>query len=199
MNPGDLPRQDICALLALQRRLAGNTRAEVRFDSGTRAAYASEASNYRQVPIGIVVPRTIEDVVETMRACREADVPVLTRGAHSVMAGKTAENIETLEVLTYDGEQFWVGPPEDAALREHLAAGGRRAEIVPGLVGLVERYGDVIREGFPKLKRRVSGYNLDQLLPENGFDIALRWWDRKAPSFRCCARKPRSSPIPCIA
>lgn len=180
MNPGDLPRQDICALLALQRRLAGNTRAEVRFDSGTRAAYASEASNYRQVPIGIVVP-------------------VLTRGAHSVMAGKTAENIETLEVLTYDGEQFWVGPPEDAALREHLAAGGRRAEIVPGLVGLVERYGDVIREGFPKLKRRVSGYSLDQLLPENGFDIALRWWDRKALSFRCCARKPRSSPIPCIA
>ncbi|MEQ0770676.1 FAD-binding and (Fe-S)-binding domain-containing protein [Paraburkholderia tropica] len=251
MNSKDLPRHDINALLALQRRLASNTRAEVRFDSGTRAAYASEASNYRQVPIGIVVPRSIEDVVETMRACRDADVPVLTRGAgtsmcgqsvnaaviidaskylttiegidvagcvatvqpgvicdqlkdaaalkgltfgpdpatysrctlggmignnscgaHSVMAGKTAENIEALEVLTYDGERFWVGPTDDAALREHLAAGGRRAEIVSGLLGLVEKYGDAIREGFPKLKRRVSGYSLDQLLPENGFNIA---------------------------
>ncbi|KWO42469.1 dimethylmenaquinone methyltransferase [Burkholderia sp. MSMB1459WGS] len=251
MNSNDLPRHDINTLLALQRQLARNTRAEVRFDPGTRAAYASEASNYRQVPIGIVVPRSVEDVVETMRACREADLPVLTRGAgtsmcgqsvnaaviidaskylntieaidvsalvatvqpgvicdqlkdaaalkgltfgpdpathsrctlggmignnscgaHSVMAGKTAENIEALEVLTYDGERFWVGPTDDAALREHLAAGGRRAEIVSGLLGLVEKYGDAIREGFPRLKRRVSGYSLDQLLPENGFNIA---------------------------
>ncbi|WP_321884803.1 FAD-binding and (Fe-S)-binding domain-containing protein [Paraburkholderia bannensis] len=247
----DLPRHDINALLALQRRLASHTQAEIRFDAGTRAAYASEASNYRQVPIGIVVPRTIDDVVETLRACRDADMPVLTRGAgtsmcgqsvnaavivdtskylttiesidvearvatvqpgvicdqlkdaaalrgltfgpdpathsrctlggmignnscgaHSVMAGKTAENIEALEVLTYDGEQFWVGPTDAAALQAHLAAGGRRAEIVSGLLGLVEQYGDAIREGFPKLKRRVSGYSLDQLLPENGFNIA---------------------------
>ncbi|WP_028218865.1 FAD-binding and (Fe-S)-binding domain-containing protein [Paraburkholderia oxyphila] len=247
----DLPRHDINALLALQRRLARNTQAEVRFDSGTRAAYASEASNYRQVPIGIVVPRNIDDVIETMRACCEADVPVLTRGAgtsmcgqsvnaaviidaskyltaieeidvagrvatvqpgvicdqlkdaaalkaltfgpdpathsrctlggmignnscgaHSVMAGKTAENIEALEVLTYDGERFWVGPTDETALKEHLAAGGRRAEIVSGLLGLVEKYGDAIREGFPRLKRHVSGYSLDQLLPENGFNIA---------------------------
>ncbi|MGF6962439.1 FAD-binding and (Fe-S)-binding domain-containing protein [Paraburkholderia youngii] len=252
MNPAkDLPRYDLNVLLALRRRLASNTQAEVRFDSGTRAAYASEASNYRQVPIGIVVPRSIDDVVETMRACHEADVPVLTRGAgtsmcgqsvnaaviidaskyltsietidvagrlatvqpgvicdqlkdaaalkgltfgpdpathsrctlggmignnscgaHSVMAGKTAENIESLEILTYDGERFWVGPTDEAALKEHLAAGGRRAEIVSGLLGLIEKYGDAIRAGFPKLKRRVSGYSLDQLLPENGFNIA---------------------------
>lgn len=238
-------------LLALQQTLKRTTRAEVRFDAGSRAAYASEASNYRQVPIGVVVPRTIDDVVEIMRACAIAGVPVLPRGAgtsmcgqsvnhavvmdtskylteieridsearvaivqpgvicdqlkqaaaevgltfgpdpathsrctlggmignnscgaHSVMAGKTAENIESLEILTYDGQRFWVGPTDDAAFRVHLAAGGRRAAIVSRLKMLVDRYGDAIRAGFPKLKRRVSGYSLDQLLPENGFNIA---------------------------
>ncbi|NTY38059.1 FAD-binding and (Fe-S)-binding domain-containing protein [Burkholderia diffusa] len=252
MTSDKVPRRhDLNTLLALQHRITATTRAEVRFDAGSRAAYASEASNYRQVPIGVVVPRTVDDVVETMRACNEADVPVLTRGAgtsmcgqsvnaavvidtskyltsiekidtasrtalvqpgvicdqlkdaaalqgltfgpdpathsrctiggmvgnnscgaHSVMAGKTAENIESMEVLTYDGARFWVGATDAETLQEHLAAGGRRAEIVSGLLNLVEKYGDAIRAGFPKLKRRVSGYSLDQLLPENGFNIA---------------------------
>ncbi|MGT0194377.1 FAD-binding and (Fe-S)-binding domain-containing protein [Burkholderia pyrrocinia] len=244
-------RHDLNTLLALQQTLKHTTQAEVRFDAGSRAAYASEASNYRQVPIGVVVPRSIDDVVEIMRACAAADVPVLPRGAgtsmcgqsvnhaviidsskylttieqidtdariatiqpgvicdqlknsaakvgltfgpdpathsrctlggmignnscgaHSVMAGKTAENIESLEILTYDGERFWVGPTDESAFNAHLAAGGRRAEIVNQLKELVDRYGDAIRKGFPKLKRRVSGYSLDQLLPENGFNIA---------------------------
>lgn len=238
-------------LLRLQRQIAGTSTAELRFDAGSRAAYASEASNYRQVPIGVVLPRTVDDVVSVMHACHEADVPVLSRGAgtsmcgqsvnvavvidtsrylteieqldvrrqtavvqpgvicdqlkgaaalegltfgpdpathsrctiggmvgnnscgaHSVMAGKTAENIESMEVLTYDGARFWVGPTDEAAFRAHLAAGGRRAEIVQALRDLVDRYADEIRAGFPKLKRRVSGYSLDQLLPENGFNIA---------------------------
>ncbi len=93
-------------------------------------------------------------------------------GAHSVMAGKTVENVERLEVLTYDGERFWVGPTDEAAYQEHIEAGGRRAEIVRALKDLVDRNEEQIRQGFPKLKRRVSGYNLDQLLPENGFNIA---------------------------
>jgi FAD/FMN-containing dehydrogenase/Fe-S oxidoreductase len=93
-------------------------------------------------------------------------------GAHSVMAGKTAENIESMEILTYDGERFWVGPTDEAAFQVHLAAGGRRQEIVQALRNLVDRHADEIRAGFPKLKRRVSGYSLDQLLPENGFNIA---------------------------
>jgi FAD/FMN-containing dehydrogenase/Fe-S oxidoreductase len=244
-------RHDLNTLLTLQQTLKRTTRAEVRFDAGSRAAYASEASNYRQVPIGVVVPRTVDDVIRIMRACAAADVPVLPRGAgtsmcgqsvnyavivdsskylteieridadsrtatvqsgvicdqlkqaaakvgltfgpdpathsrctlggmignnscgaHSVMAGKTAENIESLEILTYDGERFWVGPTDEAAFDAHLAAGGRRAEIVSHLKALVDRYGNAIRAGFPKLKRRVSGYSLDQLLPENGFNIA---------------------------
>jgi FAD/FMN-containing dehydrogenase len=93
-------------------------------------------------------------------------------GAHSVMAGKTVENIEALEILTYDGVRMRVGPTPDAELEAIIRAGGRRGEIYAGLKRLADRYGDLIRARFPKIKRRVSGYNLDQLLPENGFNVA---------------------------
>jgi len=93
-------------------------------------------------------------------------------GAHSVMAGKTVENIEALEVLTYDGARFWCGPTDDAEFRRILALGNRQSEIYAALKALADKYADLIRSGFPKIKRRVSGYNLDQLLPENGFNVA---------------------------
>lgn len=242
---------DLNLLLNLRSKLETQTSAEVRFDVATRAIYASEASNYRQLPIGIVIPKTVDDIVTTVRLCREANLPILPRGAgtsmcgqavnaavvidaskylhsiheidpakrlarvdpgvicdqlkgeaakvgltfgpdpathsrctlggmignnscgaHSVMAGKTVENIERLEILTYDGERFWVGPTDEATYQQHIRAGGRRAEIVRALKDLVDRNEEYIRQGFPKLKRRVSGYNLDQLLPENGFNIA---------------------------
>lgn len=242
---------DLNLLLNLRSKLEAQTSAEVRFDAASRAIYASEASNYRQLPIGIVIPKSTADIVTAVRLCHEAGIPILPRGAgtsmcgqavnaavvidaskylnaiheidfakrlarvepgvicdqlkstaakvgltfgpdpathsrctlggmignnscgaHSVMAGKTVENVERLEVLTYDGERFWVGPTDEAAYQEHINAGGRRAEIVRGLKALVERNEAHIRQGFPKLKRRVSGYNLDQLLPENGFNIA---------------------------
>ncbi|WP_322060000.1 FAD-binding and (Fe-S)-binding domain-containing protein [Paraburkholderia sp. J63] len=242
---------DLNQLLTLRQQLEKRTTAEVRFDSATRAMYASEASNYRQPPVGVVIPRTIDDFETTVKLCAEFGIAILPRGAgtsmcgqavnaaicidhskylhaieridaaasyaivqpgvvcdqlkkaaaghgltfgpdpathsrctlggmignnscgaHSVMAGKTVENIERLEVLSATGARFWVGPTDDATYAEHLAAGGERARIVKGLRELAERYADDIRAGFPKLKRRVSGYNLDQLLPENGFNIA---------------------------
>ncbi len=226
-------------------------RGEVRFDSGARAAYASDASNYRQVPIGVVLPRSAEDIVATLAACRAHGAPILARGggtslcgqtvnvavvidaskyldrvleldpasrtarvepgvvcdalrgaaerhgltfgpdpathsrctlggmignnscgAHSVMAGKTVENIEALEVLTYDGARFWCGPTSEAELETIVRRGGRQSEIYEKLRLLRDRYADLIRGRFPKIKRRVSGYNLDQLLPENGFNVA---------------------------
>jgi FAD/FMN-containing dehydrogenase/Fe-S oxidoreductase len=236
---------------ALAAELAGAVRGEVRFDAGARAAYSADASNYRQVPIGVVLPRSVEDIVAAMAVCRAHGAPVLARGGgtaqngqsvnvavvidcskyldrvvrvdprtrlalvepgavcdalrdaaerhgltfapdpathsrctlggmiannscgpHSVMAGKTVENIERLEVLTYDGARFWCGPTSDAELARIIAAGGRQGEIYAHLKSLVDRYGERIRTGFPKIKRRVSGYNLDQLLPENGFNVA---------------------------
>ena len=244
-------RPDLNILLGLRSGLEKNSTCEVRFDSATRAVYASEASNYRQLPIAVVIPKTLDDLVLAVKYCKEANLPILPRGAgtsmcgqsvnaaviidaskylnrivhmdqvrqtavvepgvicdqlkgaavglgltfgpdpathsrctlggmignnscgaHSVMAGKTVENIERLEILTYDGARFWVGPTDDAAYAEHMRAGGRRAEIVKSLKSLVDENEEAIRAGFPKLKRRVSGYNLDQLLPENGFNIA---------------------------
>ncbi len=93
-------------------------------------------------------------------------------GAHSVTAGKTLENTEALEILTYDGERFWVGPTSDQALEEIITAGGRKGPIYKDLLSLRNRYAGLIRTRFPNIKRRVSEYNLDQLLPENGFNVA---------------------------
>ena len=236
---------------ALQGAGRGRERAEVRFDAGARAAYASDASNYRQVPIGVVLPRTAEDVVAAVAACREHGAPILARGggtslcgqtvnvavvidaskyldrvleldagarlarveagvvcdalraaaerhgltfgpdpathsrctlggmignnscgAHSVMAGKTVENIDALEVLTYDGARFWCGPTSETELDAIIRRGGRQGEIYGKLRALRDRYADLIRRRFPTIKRRVSGYNLDQLLPEHGFNVA---------------------------
>ncbi|HEY0294815.1 MAG TPA: FAD-binding and (Fe-S)-binding domain-containing protein [Bordetella sp.] len=250
LTPGGA-KTDLNRLLQLRRRLQSQTTAELRFDAAGRALYASEASNYRQPPLGVVIPRSMEDLETAVRACGELGIAVLPRGAgtsmcgqavndavcidhskhlhaieqidpqrrvarvqpgvicdqlkraaaghgltfgpdpathsrctlggmignnscgaHSVMAGKTVENIERLEVLTLSGERFWVGPTDDAEYAAHLTAGGGQARIVRGLKELAERYANDIRQGFPKLKRRVSGYNLDQLLPENGFNIA---------------------------
>ncbi|MDA1118149.1 MAG: FAD-binding and (Fe-S)-binding domain-containing protein, partial [Proteobacteria bacterium] len=235
----------------LRAALAAAVAGEVRFDAGARAAYASDASNYRQVPIGVVLPRSAEDMVAALAACRAHAAPVLARGggtslcgqsvnvavvidcskymdrvlsidaqgrtalvepgvvcdslrgaaeahgltfgpdpathsrctlggmignnscgAHSVMAGKTVENIEALEVLTYDGARFWCGPTDDTEFQRIIARNDRQAEITRGLKILADTYGERIRNGFPKIKRRVSGYNLDQLLPENGFNVA---------------------------
>lgn len=235
----------------LAASLRHEVRGEVRFDEGMRAAYAADASNYRQVPIGVVLPRSVEDIAAVMRACSASGVPVLARGGatslngqtvnvavvidcskyldrvlsidaparrarvepgvvcdtlrdaaeahgltfapdpathsrctlggmignnscgpHSVMAGTTVDNIERLEVLTYDGARFWCGPTSDLQFHEIVSTGGRQAEIYKKLKGIADKYGEAIRKGFPKIKRRVSGYNLDQLLPENGFNVA---------------------------
>ncbi|SMG60754.1 FAD-binding and (Fe-S)-binding domain-containing protein [Paraburkholderia susongensis] len=238
-------------LRALESDLRQHVRGEVRFDQGSKALYASDASNYRQIPLGVVVPADIDDLLATLSACRRNDVPFLARGggtsqngqcvnvavvadaskyvnrvvsvdpvartaivepgvvcdtlrdaaeqhgltfapdpathsrctlggmiannscgAHSVMAGKTVENIEALEVATFDGARFWVGPTSDGELERIIAAGGRQGEIYAALKQLRDTYAEQIRAKFPQIKRRVSGFNLDQLLPENGFNVA---------------------------
>src|ERR1044072_140056 len=66
--------------LDLEETLKQTIAGEVRFDSGGRALYATALSIYRQVPVGVVIPRTIDDVVATVQACRERGVPILGRG-----------------------------------------------------------------------------------------------------------------------
>ncbi len=232
---------------ALQERVDG----EVRFDAGSRAAYATDASNFRQVPIGVVVPRSVDAAVEAVAVAREHGAPVLSRGGgtslagqctntavvidwskycHAVEAvdadeatcvvqpgivldvlnrqlnptglrfgpepathmnctlggmignnscgataqrtGKVVDNIVALEVLCYDGTRFWCGRTSDeeyAAIEHH---GDRRATVYRQLRRLRDAYAEQIRQGFPDIPRRVSGYNLDSLLLEHGFDVA---------------------------
>ncbi|MGA8938693.1 MAG: FAD-linked oxidase C-terminal domain-containing protein [Acidobacteriaceae bacterium] len=235
----------------LLSRLRAATTAEVFFDGASRALYASDLSHYRQVPIGVVVPRTIADVIASVSVCREYGVPVLGRGAgtslagqtcnvavvldfskylnrllemnpkrrfawvepglindqlrdaagkhgltfapdpathayctlggmignnscgaHSVMGGKTSENIEELEILLYDGTRMTVGETSESQLKKIIAEGGRKGHIYAALRNLRDQYAKDIRARYPKIPRRVSGYNLDYLLPENGFHVA---------------------------
>ena len=93
-------------------------------------------------------------------------------GVHSVMGGNTVDNVESLDILTYDGLRLRVGATSDQELDTIIAEGGRRGAIYTALKGLRSRYADLISRRYPKLARRVSGYNLDQLLPENGFHVA---------------------------
>src|SRR5690348_13339173 len=73
-------------LAAVLRR---NTRAEVRFDTASRALYATDLSIYRQVPVGVVIPRGVEDVIATVAACRERSIPILGRGCGTSLSGQT--------------------------------------------------------------------------------------------------------------
>src|SRR5438477_74654 len=76
------PMTDLAA--DLRRAIRG----EVRFDAGSRALYATDASNYRQVPIGVVVPRDVEDVVAAVDVCRHHGAPILSRGGGTSLAGQ---------------------------------------------------------------------------------------------------------------
>src|SRR5215213_46174 len=231
----------------LARDLHGVIDGEVRFGAGTRALYTTGASNYRQVPVGVVLPKTIDDVVATMEICRAHDAPVISRGGGTSLAGqccnvavmidhskylrgivavdpdsrlarvqsgvvldqlrrrtqqqygltfgpdpsthdhctfggmignnscgvrsimarfqgpgpRTSDNVDELEVLLYDGRRL--------RLREGTSGD---EEIDRRLLDLRDRYADLIRQRYPNIPRRVSGYNLDDLLPEKGFHVA---------------------------
>jgi FAD/FMN-containing dehydrogenase/Fe-S oxidoreductase len=235
----------------LEHELKRTVRGEVRFDTGSRALYASDASNYRQIPIGLVVPRDSSDVVAAVAACTKFSAPILPRGAgtslagqscnvavvldftkymnqilelnaaqgyarvqpglvldtlrdraelhhltfapdpsthnrctiggmignnscgtHSLLGGKTVDNVEELKVLLYDGTQLSVGATSDADLDQIVREGGRRGDVHSKLRTIRDQYADLIRARFPRIPRRVSGYNLDELLPENSFHVA---------------------------
>jgi FAD/FMN-containing dehydrogenase/Fe-S oxidoreductase len=277
----------------LAESLRASIQGEVRFDNSSRALYATDGSNYRQVPIGVVIPRNNNDVEATVALCREFGAPLLCRGGgtslagqccnvavildfskymnsileidperciarvqpgvvldhlrgaaekhhltfapdpathdrctlggmignnscgvHSVMAGKTDDNIEALEILTYDGVCMRVGQKLIESARdsrhrkralsepdrregESNGSGGngahvgtaapghpsdpgssgrspsdRAAEVEACLKQIADKYGDLIRKQFPDIPRRVSGYNLQYLLPENNFHVA---------------------------
>src|SRR5438132_13415939 len=86
---------------ALAADLRHVIRGEVRFDAGSRALYATDASNYRQVPIGVVVPRDVDDVVATIETCRGHDVPILSRGGGTSLAGQCCNAAVIMDLSKY--------------------------------------------------------------------------------------------------
>ena len=235
----------------LEAKLRQAVRGNVRFDVGSRALYSTDASNYRQIPIAVVVPSDTDDVRAAVAVCREFGAPVLSRGGgtslagqccneavvldfsqhlakileldpakntarvqpgivldrvreaaevhrltfapdpathdrctiggmignnscgvHALMGGKTVDNIHSMRVLLYDGTEMEVGATTEQELTEIIQTGGRRGEIYLALRRIRDEYSDLIRGRFPRIPRRVSGYNLDELLPENGFNVA---------------------------
>lgn len=242
----------------LEKELKKVIEGEVRFDAGSRALYATDSSNYRQVPIGVVIPKTEYDIIQTIALCKKYDAPLLSRGGgtslagqccnvavmmdmskyfnkilhidkekklvtvepgivldemrnatkekvgltfgpdpathdhctlggmlgnnscgiHSVMAAlegngaRTSDNTESITIVTYDGIKMKVGATSDEELEQIINEGGRRGEIYKNLKDFRNKYEDLIRGKFPNIPRRVSGYNLTALLPENGFNVA---------------------------
>src|SRR6476469_8949154 len=235
-----------------RRGIASDLRAaiegEVRFDTGSRALYATDASNYRMPPIGVVVPRHVDELAEIHRVCRDHDAPIVLRGGGTSLAGqgcntavlidcskylhhileidadrriarvqpgcvlddlrgvaseehgltfgpdpsthayctlggmlgnnscgrhsvqsefhgpgpRVADNLVELEVLTYRGERLRIG----------RGGAGTPVAIAEPLRALADANADEIRARYPQIPRRVSGYNLDELLPEKGFEVA---------------------------
>src|ERR1017187_4264493 len=85
---------------ALRRQLRG----EVRFDNGSRALYATDGSNYRQVPIGVVLPKDVDDVIAAIAICREHGAPVLCRGGGTSLAGQCCNVAVVLHFSKYMAE-----------------------------------------------------------------------------------------------
>ena len=247
-DPAHLKGVDVAALAADLKR---HVRGEVRFDDGSRALYATDASNYRQPPIGVVIPYDVDDMIHAVACCQRHHAPVVNRGGgtsltgatcnvavvldsskyvgqveeinaqerwawvqpgtildklrdeanahgltfgpdpathdrctiggmignnscgiHAQMAGRVADNVRALDTLTYDGLRLTAGPTSPEKLEAIILAGGRRGDIYRRLRDLRDKYADQIRAVFPPIPRRVSGFNLPALLPENGFDLA---------------------------
>ena len=235
----------------LERDLQEQISGEVRFDNGARALYATDGSQYRQVPIGVVIPKTVDETIAAVALCHQYGAPIVMRGGgtslagqgcniavvidiskymhdileinpvkkiarvqpglildhlrnateqhhltfgpdpathnrctlggmigndscgvHSIMAGRTADNVEELDIITYDGFRMKVGKTSEEELEYIIQEGGRRGEIYAKLKVIRDTYGDEVRKRYPRIPRRVSGYNLDELLPENGFNVA---------------------------
>src|SRR5438046_5574093 len=86
---------------ALEAELKRSILGEVRFDDGSRALYATDASNYRQVPIGVVLPRDAEDVVATVALARKHGAPILARGGGTSLAGQCCNVAGVMDFSKY--------------------------------------------------------------------------------------------------
>lgn len=224
---------------------------EVRFDPLARRLYATDASIYEIEPTGVILPRSTEDVVHTIRVAGEYGVSVLPRGgatslagqtvgqslqvdfsrhmnrileideakrwarvepgvvldefnaalqpkglmfgpdvstsshanlggmignnscgAHSIVHGKTIDHVLDLTVVLADGTVTTLGPVESEDLVRRCRRPGIEGQAYSEVQAVMENYADDIADGFPKVMRRVSGYNLDALCAPAPFDLS---------------------------
>src|SRR5438045_1864906 len=114
--PAERPRtwttQRDIDIQALKAELERSIEGEVRFDDGSRALYSTDASNYRQVPIGVVVPKTTEDVVQTVAACHKFGAPVLSRGGGTSLAGQCCNVAVVMDHSKYLNNILEINPHE---------------------------------------------------------------------------------------
>src|SRR5438128_2239521 len=85
----------------LELELRSAVRGEVRFGDGDRGMYASDAGNYRMVPIGVVLPRNADDVEHTLAACRRHGAPIVARGGGTGIPGQTVNVAVLLDFSKY--------------------------------------------------------------------------------------------------
>ena len=104
------PIDSFAAAADLERALRQVVRGEVRFDRGSRALYATDGSNYRQIPIGLVVPRDADDVKAAVAVCRKYGAPVLPRGAGTSLAGQCCNVAIVLDFTKYMNRILEIDP-----------------------------------------------------------------------------------------
>src|SRR5690348_15269263 len=107
---------------ALESALRRHIRGEVRFDNGSRALYATDGSNYRQVPIGVVLPRDNDDVIGAVSICREHSAPLLPRGGGTSLAGQCCNVAVVLDFSKYMAQIIEIDPVR------------RKARVQPGVI-----------------------------------------------------------------
>jgi len=230
------------AMPGLERRLKAEVAGDVRFDRFSRGRYATDASHYQMMPIGVVVPRTVADAERAIALARAEGVSVLPRGGGTSQAGQTVnnslvvdcsrhltrvleldvpgrrcvvepgivlddlnralkvhglwfpvdvstasratiggmaannscggrslrygtmrDNVLSIDAVLADGTAAHFGPVA-ADLRD-LPAGSILAPLARDLLALGRREASEIAARFPKVQRRVGGYNLDALVP----------------------------------
>ena len=230
----------------LQRLVEG----EVRFDPYSRALYSTDASIYQMEPVGVIIPRNEEDVVQVVRTAARYGVPVLPRGggtslsgqgvnhaivldfskymnrvletnpeegwvrvqpgitigelnhhlqpldlhyapdpttanrataggsvgnnscgSHSVIYGKTIDHVRELDVVLSNGDQAHTAPLEGANLEARMSLDSLEGSILREVRRIARANRDEILRRFPKIMRRVSGYNLDAFVNEGPFDL----------------------------
>jgi FAD/FMN-containing dehydrogenase/Fe-S oxidoreductase len=236
---------------ALVEELRRQVRGEVRFDKMSRVLYSTDASIYQVEPIGVVIPKTREDVIAVIETASRHNVPVLPRGggtslagqtvnsaividfskymnnvieinaeegwaraqpgivldelnrqlaprgvlfapdpstsnrgnvggalgnnscgAHSIVWGKTVDNVYEMDVVLSDGHPAHFGPVDGGQWEAKMRAEGLEGEIYRRLFTIGEANREEIIRRYPKIQRRVSGYNLDEFVTAAPFNMA---------------------------